>query len=254
MMGRSFHSFLLLLNRIDERVYRNCKKSTIKKPNYDKIEKLKKRAYQYVYDNHKDMLPKNRFTCVQQFQSHLKSVKRKLHVAGLILVNEDNKVLCVVNYNDQVNFPKGKEELCDGGKHHLTALREAAEEAGVHLTDEEFERSTRYIEIELVFYEDGEPIVQVTRLYILLNFTRVISLQHKQPWEIKRVMWLGISEINLKKYRFLDDQGRKLKTTELLRNFAQRFQLETIDRDPRVKEDLNCDIQSYRDLKTKVKK
>ena len=142
--------FLKVFNAIDSICYDYIatNKSLVEK-------QIKKLAWKYCYENYKRRLEGVKFNSFKGFCVHIQYFKHKLPVAGVVVVNKRNEMLCVVqNYRkrnrNKLNFPMGKMDFADDNDLKLTAVRELREETGVELSKAEIENMKRRVKVEHV--------------------------------------------------------------------------------------------------------
>ena len=67
---------------------------------------------------------------------------RSSYKAGIILINDQNEVLLVKNYEGKWSFPKGSVELDENVKE--AAMRELREETGISIAEDQLKLTFRY--------------------------------------------------------------------------------------------------------------
>ena len=104
--------------------------------------------------------------------------------AGLVIKSVNGKILCVVNRNNKITLPSGKEGWNDLKNLKLTALREAGEELNIWLDEKDFIETNEYFEVQR-----GQHKV---RFYIINgSFEETkIDTSYCRLGEVKKLKWL----------------------------------------------------------------
>ena len=154
-------------------------------------------VYKYCYENFKTSFPCVKSNSHADFRRSILNHRKRLPAGGAILVNENIEFLCVVNNRREVNFPMGKQDFADAGSLKVTALRELGEEAGVWLSEEEFEMADRYVE----YRQHCGRKTKVYHFYVIEGFEKSrVDLGHTKRGEIAGLAWVKPGKIlNMKK-------------------------------------------------------
>ena len=149
------------------------------------------------------------------FIRNIKRVRDSRRIAGAVVTSTDGSVLFVVNRNDELVLPMGKEGGKDFGNLKLTALRELGEETNIWLTKEEFMATRNYFDYKPLY---GKEI----RFFIVPgSFSKEnVDLSHSRLGEIKKLMWVSQNELSscfpsMKTLKTILSNG-ELKTTPRL--------------------------------------
>ena len=150
--------------------------------------KIFKQVYKYCYENFYTSFTSVKAHNFKVFYKLISNYRKSLPVGGVILVNKEKEFLCVVNKHDEMNFPMGKQDFADEGSLKITALRELGEEAGIWLTEKEFEKYDKYIEYRCQYYGRKTKRFQ---LYIIEDFDKDrVDLNHTRRGEITGLVWV----------------------------------------------------------------
>ena len=154
-------------------------------------------AWKYCYEKYERKLEGVKVNCFKSFCDHIQNFKYNLPVAGVVVVNERNEMLCVVqNYRkrnqNKLNFPMGKMDFADDKDLKLTAVRELREETGVELSDAEIESMKRRVKVEHV----GSRRKRV-HLYMVEGFSRSrVDVNYTKRGEIGGLAWVSPDQVS----------------------------------------------------------
>ena len=142
----------------------------------------------YVYNKYRSKLPSEFANKdVYRFLKGVKNRRKDRYTSGCIVVNDNQELLCIINYQGKLNLPKGKQDYSDNNNKKVTAFREVYEEAGIVLSTEEQKTCNDFIDI----YSFGNYV----RLFYIENFPKDrVDLTHSQPGEVQGLYWLPLQD------------------------------------------------------------
>ena len=134
----------------------------------------------------------------KSFHKSITDFRNGLPVAGVIIVNKQGDMLCVIperkknKRKNELSFPMGKQDYNDEGDLKTTAVRELREETGIQLTDTEIQNVRNYI-----FFKQSDT-GKLTCFYIVEGFDkdRVNNINHTKRGEIRGLAWVSPHQVN----------------------------------------------------------
>ena len=144
-------------------------------------------SLEYCFHKHNRKIVNNSKVSYESFKLNIKLFGYKRIIAGVILVNKQKEFLCVIAPDGRITFPIGKEDQEDLGNSKLTGFRELGEETGVWLSDEDYQKANRYIEVCITG--------KLARFYLIEEFTSKVDLNYQRTNEVVGLIWLHPSSI-----------------------------------------------------------
>ena len=149
-------------------------------------------VYKYCYENFNKIFTSVKADNFSDFHKFISNHRKRSPVGGAILVNENKEFLCVINKRDEMNFPMGKQDFADEASLKITALRELGEEAGIWLTEEEFEKVDKYVE----YRQRCGGKTKLYRLYVVEGFCKDrVDISYTKRGEVTGLAWVQPQQI-----------------------------------------------------------
>lgn len=210
-------NFIYFQNKLDDFMY---KYNDDLKPPKDKKHNSADLLH-YCFENHKENMP-HEYKDSKSLLIDFQIVKKLRSISGICLTNNEGDLLCIINDNNQMNLPKGKEDFKDGNDRLVTAIRELSEEAGITLSEEQKENIVDCIDV-LNFKKS-------VRLFFVDDYPKEkVTLDYRQPGETLGLVWLPIPAIinilKSNKMKFESESGDSWEFASLLSSALPKYAL-----------------------------